>query len=71
MAGHAAGMTGAGEENVAVLMTLKIEGYTNMPARSRTRIIFMTKERALKKNPMIVPEKRNRTMVYTGTIPLL
>ena len=39
-----------------------------MPARSRTRIIFMTKERALKKNPMIVPEKRNRTMVYTGTL---
>lgn len=49
----------------------EIEGYTNMPARSRTRIIFMTKESVLKKNPMIVPEKRNRTVVYTGTIPLL
>ena len=32
-----------------------------MPARSRTRIIFMTKERVLKKNPMIVPE----TVSYT------
>lgn len=31
-----------------------------MPARSRTRIIFMTKESVLKKNPMIVPEKREQ-----------
>lgn len=42
-----------------------------MPMTDRIRMTFITRRNALKRNPMIVPDKRNRTIRYTGMIPLL
>lgn len=42
-----------------------------MSMMDRIRMTFITRRNALKKNPMIVPDKRNRTIRYTGMIPLL
>ena len=71
MAGHAAGMAGAGGVNAAVLMPLCFKGYTSMPMTVRAIIIFTMRVNVLKKRLMSVPDKRNRTGRYTGMIPLL
>lgn len=36
-----------------------------MPMTDRIRMTFITRRNALKRNPMIVPDKRNRTIRYT------
>lgn len=69
--GHATGMIGAEGVDVAVLMFLYFRSYTSMPMTDRIRMTFITRRNALKRNPMIVPDKRNRTIRYTGMIPLL
>ena len=71
MAGHAAGITGAGGVNVAVLMSLRFKDYTSMPMTVRAIIIFTMRVNVLKRRLMSVPDKRNRTIRYTGMIPLL
>lgn len=71
MAGHAAGMTGAGGVNVAVLMSLCFKDYTSMPMTVRAIIIFTMRVNVLKRRLMSVPDKRNRTIRYMGMIPLL
>ena len=37
-----------------------------MPMTDRIRMTFITRRNALKRNPMIVPDKRNRTIRLHG-----
>ena len=71
MAGHAAGITGAGGVNVAVLMSLRFKDYTSMPMTVRAIIIFTMRVNVRERRLMSFPDKRNRTGRYTGMIPLL
>ena len=68
--GHATGMTGA-DLMSRFSCFLYFRSYTSMPMTDRIRMTFITRRNALKRNPMIVPDKRNRTIRYTGMIPLL
>ena len=49
MAGHAAGMGGAGGVNAAVLMPLCFKGYTSMPMTVKAIIIFTMRVNVLKR----------------------
>lgn len=69
--GHAAGMIGADGVDVAVLMVSMFQELYKHTHDGQDKDDFYQRRNALKRNPMIVPDKRNRTIRYTGMIPLL
>ena len=70
MAGHAAGITGAGGVNVAVLMSLRFKDYTSMPMTVRAIIIFTMRVNVLKRRLMSVPDKKEQDGQIHGNDPL-